>query len=214
MSFFEALYRAGDAVYGEAPDAFMVANLPLRGGTALDAGGGQGRHALWLARNGYRVDLVDASPAAVERCAAIAVEHGLPVEAQVADLRDWTPRRAYDLIVCAVTLHAFKSHRATAVAERLRSALAPGGTLYLSAHLAPSDEQRRREIAEQPQVEPRTYLADGHIKRLFSVDEMRGLLAWPAVAEEIVSDERCPRADCPYLHELYRGIANKPAEAR
>jgi SAM-dependent methyltransferase len=211
MSFFERIYRDADAPYGEAADPFLVEHVGRGDGAfVLDAGGGTGRNALWLARNGYRVDLIDASPAGVRIAAEHAARESLPVEAKVADLRGWQPNRGYDLIVCAITLHAFKQHRAEAVAATLRDALLPGGRFFVSLHLAGGSEQHDREHAKQDEVEPRTYLANGHHKRLFTLEEARALLGWPAEVEAIATDESCPRKECPFLHQVYRAIARRP----
>lgn len=213
MSFFEGVYREKSSPYGDAPDPFLVEHLaPARDATALDAGGGTGRNALWLARNGCRVELVDSSAAAVQKAAARAAAEGLPLTATVADLRGWQAERGYDLVMCAITLHAFKARRATAVAAALREAVNPGGHLFISLHLAGGQEQREREQAKQNETEPRTYLTNGHQKRLFSLEEARDLLGWEPVTEAVASGERCPRAECPYVHDVYRAIAQRPGD--
>lgn len=49
--------------------AFSEYILPLfpRGGSALDLAGGAGRHAIWLAKQGWEVTLIDVSNAGVEQ---------------------------------------------------------------------------------------------------------------------------------------------------
>ena len=49
--------------------AFSEYILPLfpRGGSALDLAGGAGRHAIWLAKQGWEVTLIDVSDAGVEQ---------------------------------------------------------------------------------------------------------------------------------------------------
>ena len=211
MSFFERIYRETRSPYGDAADPFLLEHVPAGdGAAALDAGGGTGRNALWLARYGYRVDLIDASPAAVEAAKAAADGEGLAIHAYEVDLRSWRAEHRYALVLCAITLHVFKQHRAEAVAATLRDAGASGGRFFISLHLAGGEEQREREAASQSEVEPRTYVANGHHKRLFTLDEAHALLGWPVEAEAIATDERCPRAECPYRHQVYRGIARKP----
>ncbi|TAM91865.1 class I SAM-dependent methyltransferase [bacterium] len=205
MSFFDALYAGSESVYGEAPDTFLVQHLPLGGvRSALDAGGGEGRHALWLARAGVAAELIDSSEAAVERCASRAREAGLAIHASAVDLRSWEPQRAYDVVIAAIVLHAFKIARAADVAERLRRAVAPGGYLYLSVHLAGgAEEHMRREAAQEERAE-RSYFAHHHIKTLFMEEEVRAMAPWALVARERVAGERCPRPECPYPHDVLR----------
>jgi tellurite methyltransferase len=66
--------------YREAPEAWLVPDpflerafsqyiLPLfpHGGSALDLAGGAGRHAIWLAKQGWKVTLIDISETGVEQ---------------------------------------------------------------------------------------------------------------------------------------------------
>lgn len=211
MSYFDRLYAGGEGIYGEAPDDFLVANLPLEGvRTALDAGGGEGRHALWLAQHGVEVELIDTSPEAVGRSTARADEAGLPVHAEIADLRGWEAERRYDLVIAAIVLHAFEIARAAEVAERLRRSVAPGGYFYLSVHLGGSAEERMRREAHQEERAQRTFFSEGHIKTLFSEEETRAMAGWEPIAIERSEDERCPRATCPYPHDVLRILARCP----
>ncbi len=71
-----------------------------RHGRALDVAGGAGRHAVWLARRGLDVWLVDVSPVAVGRAAAVAAAAGVSVHASVADLTAGPPPSGpWDLVV-------------------------------------------------------------------------------------------------------------------
>jgi tellurite methyltransferase len=87
----------GEAV--AAPAAFLVeheALLPRRG-RALDVAGGAGRHAVWLARRGLEVTLVDVSDRALELAAATGVELRL----LRLDLdREELPAELFDVVVC------------------------------------------------------------------------------------------------------------------
>ncbi|HVA36813.1 MAG TPA: class I SAM-dependent methyltransferase [Candidatus Dormibacteraeota bacterium] len=211
MSFFDGVYAGGKAVYGEGPDAFLAGHLPLDTvRAALDAGGGEGRHALWLARRGVEVELIDASAAAVERVGDRARAEGLPLTACMADLRSWEPERVYDAVLAAIVLHAFKVERAADVAARLRRAVAPGGYLYLSVHVAGGEEERMRRAEGQDERAERTFFGNAHIKTLFTEDEVLAMAAWEPVAVERAAGERCPRADCPYPHDVLRLLTRQP----
>ena len=62
---WEAGYQAGGPT--RAPAGFLLeldGELP-RAGRALDVAGGAGRNALWLARRGLAVTLVDIAPSAL-----------------------------------------------------------------------------------------------------------------------------------------------------
>ncbi|MGQ9841624.1 MAG: class I SAM-dependent methyltransferase [Anaerolineae bacterium] len=68
---------------------FLAALLQEAGAqTVLDAACGSGGHALWLARQGYRVAGADVSPAMIEIARRKVTEAGLNVPFAVADLVD------------------------------------------------------------------------------------------------------------------------------
>lgn len=117
------------------PDPLLVeACSGLPPGRALDLAGGAGRHALWLARRGWKVTLADVSDEALAVAAQRAAEAGLapdfrrePADATLASARI----DPFDLIIVFWCLlrDEFRA---------LPLALAPGGRLvyktYTSAH--------------------------------------------------------------------------------
>lgn len=84
------------------PAAFLTQRaslLPGRG-RALDVAGGDGRNAVWLARQGLEVTLVDVSDVAVDRAAARAASAGVTIEAIRRDVeRRGLPPGPWDVIV-------------------------------------------------------------------------------------------------------------------
>lgn len=86
-----------------APSAFLVSladQLPIRG-RALDVAGGAGRNALWLARRGLAVTLVDVSEAGLDLARAAAGKTGVAVQLVAADLdAEPLPAGPFDVVVC------------------------------------------------------------------------------------------------------------------
>lgn len=92
-------------------------------GRALDVAMGRGRHAIALARAGWRTFGVDLSFAAVREAMAAARGEGLRVEGWCADLtRSPLPRGRFDLVVVSRYLQRD-------LFPDLRAALAPGGVV-------------------------------------------------------------------------------------
>ncbi len=115
--------------------------LPRRG-RALDVAGGAGRHAVWLARRGLNVWLVDVSPVAVVQAAAAAEAAGVTVHASVADLTtDPLPPGPWDLVL---VFHYLQRDLFPALAD----ALAPGGLLVAAIATVRNLERHRRPPAE------------------------------------------------------------------
>ncbi len=112
--------------------------------STLVAGGGTGRFASILADAGHHVELVDASPQAVQR----ARQHlGDGVTARVGDLTQpaTLPAAAYDLVL-AVEVPCYATIPA-AVLQHLRSATRPGGTLLYSVEARPGALLGDRDLA-------------------------------------------------------------------
>jgi SAM-dependent methyltransferase len=86
------------------PSAQLIAEVVgLTPGTVLEAGCGTGADAVWLARQGWEVTAVDASPSAVRHARTLAAQHEPDVTTRiswlVADLTGWQPPQQYDLVV-------------------------------------------------------------------------------------------------------------------
>ena len=83
------------------PSSFLVEQLArLPGGRGLDLASGDGRHALYLARRGWRVEAIDFAHAGLARLLAIGRRDALPLDVVQADLESFRlPRERYDVVV-------------------------------------------------------------------------------------------------------------------
>jgi SAM-dependent methyltransferase len=114
---WEERFRRPEYWAGKEPADFLREVLGwLPRGTAIDVAMGEGRNAVFLAENGWRVAGVDRSAAALEKAEALARERGvwvgraagkssLPPQPGVllheADLEtDAIPSGRYDVVVC------------------------------------------------------------------------------------------------------------------
>ncbi len=144
-------YAAKDLVFSVEPTPIVDELVsPLQPGRALDLACGEGRHALWLARQGWRVTAVDFSRVGLEKATARAVGLGVEIECVHADLHDYRPPAdAFDLVLLAY-MHPDPARRASLFA-RAAEPLRPGGHLLLvgrdladiDAGFGPSDPERR-----------------------------------------------------------------------
>ena len=94
--------------YPEEPAEFLVKNLELLPkGKVLDVAMGNGRNAVFLARNGFQVEGVDLSPKAIAAALRAAEKAGVRITTRVADLETdiSIEKDSYDVIVCFHYLH-------------------------------------------------------------------------------------------------------------
>ena len=131
-----------------APLPAAVAGVPA--GRALDLACGPGRHAIWLAQRGWRVDAVDGSEAAIALLLANAERYGCRdrLEPHLADLEADPPpftiaRASYDLIVDCYFLHR-------PLFEGIRNGVRPGGLFVAALHLPVATGERGHRYVLRP----------------------------------------------------------------
>ncbi len=102
-------------------------------GRALDLACGEGRNALFLAEQGWRVTAVDFADVALEKARRIAARRDIHVDWVLADLLEYEPaERVWDLVVvCYLQLPAGERQR---VLGRASDAVAPGGSILVIGH--------------------------------------------------------------------------------
>jgi len=135
---WDSRYDQTDLMWSQGPNQWIeqvTAELPP--GMALDLAAGEGRNAIWLASRGWEATALDFSTVALERAARIASERlgdgATRFTTQCEDLFTYSPDpRAYDLVI-VVYLQVAANQR-TRVMRAAAEAVAPGGTLVVTAH--------------------------------------------------------------------------------
>jgi SAM-dependent methyltransferase len=128
-------YAGREYVWDVAPNRFVEEHIAdLTPGTAIDLAAGEGRNAVWLARQGWDVIAVDFSQVGLEKARRLAQEHGVEdrVRTTQADALTYVPLQPVDLVVVAY-LQLSPEPRRT-ILEHAASWLRPGGTLLVVAH--------------------------------------------------------------------------------
>jgi tellurite methyltransferase len=142
------------------PAAFVAdrAHLLPPGGRALDVAGGTGRHAVWLARRGFEVTLVDVSDVGLARATSAADDAGVMIATVQVDLAaeaESLPPGPFDAIV----VHHYLDRD---VWSALPDALAPGGVLLVC-------QPTVRNLERHPRPSARWLLDEGEIGLLTQV---------------------------------------------
>lgn len=121
-------------------------------GEVLELACGTGLWTVELARHAKGITAVDASPEVLEINRARLDESGLqtPVGYVLADLFDWRPDRAYDVVFFGFWLSHVPPRRFAAFWELVRSALGPGGRVFFVDSLGPETPYEKRSPGRDP----------------------------------------------------------------
>ena len=138
--FWDDRYRERPIWSGAVNQRLAETAVELTPGRALDVGCGEGGDAIWLAGRGWQVTATDVSAVALERARAAAEAAGVAdaITWEHADGRsDWAPPAgAFDLV--SASFLQFPRSELVAFHRKLAAAVAPGGTLLVTAHHADS----------------------------------------------------------------------------
>lgn len=127
-------YSGTELVWGGEPNQFLVTETAdLTPGTALDVACGDGRNAVWLAGQGWRVTALDFSAVALNRARQHAERHAPSVEWRGTDITSWEPEPDCADLVLLAYVHLPAPER-RALHRRAAGALRPGGRLLVIAH--------------------------------------------------------------------------------
>jgi len=87
--------------YGFEPNVFIASQTDLLApkGKVLCLGEGEGRNAVYLAKKGFDVTALDASPIGMSKALQMATSQDVSFKAQLLDLEQWNPAESYDAIV-------------------------------------------------------------------------------------------------------------------
>ena len=114
---YDSLYGSETNLYGSSKAVKSVRLLAryLPEGKVLDIGGGEGRNALYLAKKGYEVSVIDLSSVGIKNLEEAAKHEGVKINTQVGDVTELGITDDYDGIVMSFMLH----HLNTEPAEKI-----------------------------------------------------------------------------------------------
>ena len=133
--FWDHKYDRRGLAYGEEPNLFLTEYAPrviARGGRVLSLGEGEGRNAIWLAKQGFSVTAVDFSKPAIQTLRELAAESATPVEALVSDVLDYDMGVDHWDAIVLLHMHLAPEPRHR-LHRRIVDALRPRGALILEA---------------------------------------------------------------------------------
>lgn len=127
--FWNKRYDTETYILGKEPVEFLKEHINiLPRGKALDIAMGEGRNAVFFAKNGFEVDGCDVSDIAVKKTLKLAKENNVGVNAFVADLEIYKlPKDAYDVVACFYYLQR-------SLIPQIKEALKPGGMVIYETY--------------------------------------------------------------------------------
>ncbi len=127
--FWDSAYQipTGSAFGEPSVEIVALADTLRPNAAVLDLGCGEGRHALFLAERGFEVTAVDISEHGIRKLHRQASTRGLPVRAEIADMRSYHWDRDFDLIISHGCLHLIDRTAWQLVLQRIGEHTYEGG---------------------------------------------------------------------------------------
>ena len=112
QEFWNGKFSKADYFYGINPNDFLASNIELLKNhqKLLCLGEGEGRNAIFFAKNGFEVSAIDASNLGLEKLQNRAIQEKLDIKTICMDLNFWETDEKYDVIVASY-LHMYKDER-------------------------------------------------------------------------------------------------------
>lgn len=142
----------------------------------LDLGCGNGRHAIYFAREGLKASGIDVSEQAIEWATEWARRENLTVDFRVGDISKLPyTDGSFDVTVSHGVLDHVPPDLALAAVREVRRVLKPGGLFYCDLRCADDFEYGLGK-----EVAPNTFLLDhgyeqGLVQHFFTLDEIKAL---------------------------------------
>lgn len=157
--FWDERYSNSEYVYGVLPnELFKVQLAKLKPGRLLQLGEGEGRNAVYAAKQGWLVDAVDSSKQAKTKALNLAKENSVSINYNVESLEDFTPEKAVYDAVGIIFVH-MEYELSKKVHELAIEALKPGGKIIL-------------QVFEKEQL-GRTSGGPKILDQLYNIDDIR-----------------------------------------
>jgi ubiquinone/menaquinone biosynthesis C-methylase UbiE len=140
ITYYDQVDEESRLTFGSGPlelartQDILIRYLPSPPAVIGDVGGGAGIHALWLARKGYQVHLVDPVPKHIEQVGRSSKiqQDFLPVCAKIGDARalDWEDNSMDALLLLGPLYHMTKIEDRIKAMKEASRVTRPGGRIF------------------------------------------------------------------------------------
>ncbi len=133
---YDQKYTEPAFYWGKKPSPFCLKVLevfpvdrPLR---LIDIGCGEGRNAVFFARNGFEVTAFDLSGVGVAKTLELGTDAGVKIEAFEADMLEYRLTEPFDVVFCHGCLHYIPPDMRQSLLENYKQNTNPGGVNVVS----------------------------------------------------------------------------------
>ena len=170
-TIYEEEYQQDSYYWGVIPSkaCYRVLEMmpPVRPVKLLDVGCGEGRDAVFFAKNGYSVTAIDISESGINKTKRLAEHQNAAVNAFRADLNDFRLDTTFDIIYSSGAFHYIRPEFRDEIIENYKTCTSHGGLNFFNVFV------EKPFIAPPPENEPvslfwksgalMTYYADWHL---------------------------------------------------
>ena len=112
QEFWNGKFSRDGYLYGTKPNAFISSKIELltKKTRVLCLGEGEGRNAIFFAKNDFIVTAMDASDVGLSKLHFRSIEENIKIETICLDLNEWNVSEKFDVIVASY-LHMYKNER-------------------------------------------------------------------------------------------------------
>ncbi len=125
LTEYDKRYNEDGYYWGLSPNNLcydiMRIKPPIKPYKALDIGCGEGKDAVFLARNGYNVTAFDISEQGLFKAHELADKCGVKIDFFKADVRDFRPETDYDIIFSSGVFHYIPNELRRNVIDSLKA---------------------------------------------------------------------------------------------
>lgn len=156
---YEKKYEGQEYYWGIMPNRLcyevMKLKPPVRPYKVLDIGCGEGKDAVFFAKNGYIVSAFDAAEKGLEKARDLARLHNVDINFFQADVNEYELKEEYDIIFSSGVFHYLKPDRRERFIQSLKEHTAANGVHALNVFVkkpfietAPDSEEA--ELKNEP----------------------------------------------------------------
>lgn len=199
VSIYEDEYKTEEYYWGIEPGAvcYQVLEMipPTRRVKLLDIGCGEGKDAVFFARNGYDVTAFDISDAGIEKTKRLADRIGVHVHVFKADISDFRLDSEFDVLYSSGVLHYIRPEYRGEIFDNYKKHTVPHGFHFLNVFV------QKPFIAPPPENEPNAHdWLSGELAMLYHDWLIHS-------SPEVVFD--CNSSGIPHKHAMSKLIAQK-----